>query len=60
VRADLLRRGGRIIACHDGPQCPIEAQAPLATLLGYDAALAELTAGTACHQMRLSHYAPLQ
>jgi hypothetical protein len=57
---DLVRRGAQIhevdwLAC----QPVIRAKAPLRKLLGYPAALADLSAETAALRMWISHYAPV-
>jgi hypothetical protein len=60
VRADLLDRDAKIAACEvEGGNCHIQACAPLASLLGYKAALEKLTGATAKHAIWLSHYAPM-
>jgi len=60
VVADLADRDAiRITNETVATQCHVEARAPLASMLGYRAALAELTSGSAYHALWLSHYAPL-
>ncbi len=60
VRRDLKARGAGIVEMAIRFRlCAIEAQAPLAELLGYAKALDRLTNGTGDHSMRLLRYAPL-
>lgn len=60
VSGDLLDREASLDVCEiDGANCHVQARAPLAALLGYRAALASLTAGSAAHAMWLSHFAPV-
>lgn len=60
VNADLIARNATIASCEiDGSKALIEASAPLAGLLGYQADLDKLTAGSGRHAMWLSHYAPV-
>ncbi len=58
VKSDLLSRGAVILDAEATAQFGVvRATAPLANLLGYSAAVAELTAGSAREVMWLSHYA---
>ena len=61
VRSDLRARAASIseMAIRGG-HCAIEAQAPLAEVIGYGKALDRLTNGTGDHSMRLLRYAPLE
>lgn len=58
VKADLLSRGAVILDAEATPQFGVvRATVPLANLLGYSHAVAELTAGSAREVIWLSHYA---
>jgi hypothetical protein len=60
VNSDLLDRDATIVSCEvDGAHCHIQASAPLASLLGYRAALGKLAGASAQHAIWLSHYAPM-
>lgn len=60
VNADLIARDATIVSCDiEGSRALVEASAPLATLLGYQADLEKLTEGSGHHAMWLSHYAPV-
>jgi hypothetical protein len=60
VHSDLLDRDARIASFEvEGADSHIQATAPLASLLGYRAALEKLTGGSAKHAIWLSHYAPM-
>jgi hypothetical protein len=61
VNADLVDRNAMIAHCElQAGSCLIQACAPLASLLGYRAALQKQTAGAAQYAMWLSHYAPVE
>jgi hypothetical protein len=61
VRTDLIVRDATISSCQVLlGKCVIHASAPLAYLLGYSAALARITSGSAQCVMWLSHYAPVE
>jgi hypothetical protein len=60
VKADLLSRGATILDEELTSQHGVvRAKAPLAKLMGYPRALAQLTAESAREVMWLSHYAPV-
>lgn len=60
VKADLTLRGATILSSVlHRDMGGIQACGPLACLLGYGSALAEMTAGAGQCVMRLSHYAPV-
>ena len=60
VKADLAMRSASIASSEvDGRVAVLNARAPLAVLIGYGAALAKLTDGSAKHVLWLSHYAPV-
>jgi hypothetical protein len=61
VSADLADREATIVSCDvDRENSHIQANAPLAALLGYRQSLASLTSSTATHAMWLSHFAPVE
>jgi hypothetical protein len=61
VKADLLARGASILQEEvTGEFGLVRASAPLAKLLGYPEALAQLTGASAREVMWLSHYAPVE
>lgn len=61
VKADLQARRALLVSCEITPASGVvRASAPLAQLIGYAQALADLTSGTAHQVMWLSHYAPVQ
>jgi hypothetical protein len=60
VKIDLVVRGATIVSSVlDSNAGEVQACGPLAYLLGYRSALAELTSGAGQYVMRLSHYAPV-
>jgi hypothetical protein len=60
IVAGLRRRGARIVEeCIRGRTFIVRAEAPLALLIGFPAALAACTDGTANHAIRLLRYAPV-
>lgn len=60
VLAELRRRSARILEeCVRGRTFIVRAEAPLALLIGFPAALAGRTEGTANHAIRLVRYAPV-
>ncbi|MGH8311515.1 MAG: hypothetical protein ACRETX_17195, partial [Steroidobacteraceae bacterium] len=60
VKADLLARDAVVLDEELTSQYGVvRANAPLAKLIGYSRALAQLTAGSAREVMWLSHYAPV-
>jgi hypothetical protein len=61
VKADLVVRGATIVSSEiHSSIAVIQACAPLAYLISYASALADLTSGSAEFVMWLSHYAPVQ
>jgi hypothetical protein len=60
LREDLVRRQAALLGDEEHPdRYVLRAEAPLRRLLGYGAALAGLTDGTAEHRIWLSRYVPL-
>jgi len=60
IRADLINRGARSIACERGPAIAlIQVCAPLLRLIGYGSILEQMTSGSAKKVMWLDHYAPV-
>jgi predicted membrane GTPase involved in stress response len=58
VKAVLARRRAMLTEDYMRPRyCVLRYEAPLASLLGFPAELARMTAGTAQHWIALSHYA---
>lgn len=61
TRADLTRREATILEEHEAPDAwTLHGEAPLRTLLGYGAALSQLTAGTGEHWTALDRYVPME